>query len=279
MQWRKLKKVLAEHPYLLDDAFQMPLDQAMALQEQEGYPSFDEIVAMAKLRSSAPASAWAPVDAVLARHQRGQISLANLWMRPLVRVALIGLCILLFASYLSFAPSGRALAASFVKIVLQVAEDGFRFTPVSTPEATSSPDKNAAYAETIQNFPDFDAVEKATGRQLLRFEGSVFTLESLTLYDNSLSGVLLSATYKTPEGLNVYLQQEWKIDTSVWGETNPDEIVWEEAIFDGTVLYCFIGSESGTFTATTAWRDEIITVYAEKGVPYKNVIQAIAIKE
>lgn len=279
MIWRKLKKMLQEHPYLIDDAFHMPMKQAMDLQESEGYPSFEEMVLRAKWVSTAPASAWAPVDAVIARRQHKQKSLFGLWLRPPTKVALVGLCLLLLASYLAFAPSGRAFAASFVKIVMQIVDNGFRFSPVGTPDVSPRSDEIIPYEETVEEFIDFDAAEKASQRQFVRLDGDMFILESLTLYDNSLSGILLSATYKTSDDIRVYLQQEWRKGASGWGEINPDETVWEETLSDGTILYCFIGSEDGIFTATAAWRDEIITIYAEEGISYQDVIKAIKINE
>ncbi len=276
MTWRKLKGILQEHPYLIDDAFHMPMKQAMDLQESEGYPSFEEMALRAKRVSTAPASAWVPVDAVIARRQRKQKSLFGLRLRPPTKVALVGLCLLLLASYLAFAPSGRAFATYVAKIVMQIVENGFSFTPIGASNVSSQSDEIIAYEETTQELPNFDEAVRVTGRHLLHLYGDMFTLKSLTLHDNSILGSTLSAIYETPEGLEVELKQRWRKSNSVFGETNPNDQVWEEILWDGTVMYCLI-DEDGLFNGLTAWQDTIVNVYAEEGVHYKGVLDALRI--
>ena len=67
MGWKQQKKIWAEYPYLVDDAFHMSMKQAMERQTAEGYPAFEEMVKAAKARSDLPASAWLPVDRVIGR--------------------------------------------------------------------------------------------------------------------------------------------------------------------------------------------------------------------
>lgn len=85
MRWVNFKKMLAEHPYFMSDDFKMSLDQACEIQNKEGYPTFEEMVAMAKRKSQLPVTAWAPVDAVIAKRRPNTSDRKNIWKKPLGR--------------------------------------------------------------------------------------------------------------------------------------------------------------------------------------------------
>ena len=268
MRWKKRKKIWAEHPYLIDDAFHMSMKQAMERQEEEGYLTFEEMIEAAKARSDLPASAWAPVDRVINnRPKRG-----SLWRSShsiaIKKWAIACLCIVLVAAYFCFTPSGRASAASIAKMVMRFMGNGIRYIP--TEPATSS----SGEMEQVV-FADFDEVQKAFDRQFLRLHGDEFTLESLILYDDPRAGKLLSAQYAHLEGTEVYLMQDWDQTTSSWLEYRSDETIQEVQLWDGTLAYWATGSPDGRMTINTAWQDSIITIYADENIPVQDILDAL----
>ena len=268
MGWKQQKKIWAEYPYLVDDAFHMSMKQAMERQTAEGYPAFEEMVKAAKARSDLPASAWLPVDRVIA----GKSKKSGAWMHShwntIRRLAVACLCIVLIAGYLCFAPAGKAFAASIAKMVMQLMDNGIRYTP--TAPATSS----VGEMEQVV-FADFDEVQKAFDRQFLRLHGDEFTLESLILYDDPRAGKLLSAQYAHLEGTEVYLMQDWDQTTSSWLEYRRDETIQEVQLWDGTPAYWATGSPDGIMTINTAWQDSIITIYADENIPVQDILDAL----
>ena len=136
MGWKQQKKIWAEYPYLVDDAFHMSMKQAMERQTAEGYPAFEEMVKAAKARSDLPASAWLPVDRVIAGKSKKDGAWMHSHWNTIRRLAVACLCIVLIAGYLCFAPAGKAFAASIAKMVMQLMDNGIRYTP--TAPATSS---------------------------------------------------------------------------------------------------------------------------------------------
>ncbi len=276
MHWHKFCKALQNRPDLLDEAFQMSYARAEALQREEGFFSFAQMVAKAKLGSIAPPVDWAPVDAVIRRAQKPAIF--RLWRQPAPRgLAIAGLCVLLLAGFLAFSPPGKALAAYIEKIFIQVVADGFQFTPSSYEEGVAQT-MDGPLVNTVTDYPDLDAVEEECSRQLLRLEGDMFLLEGVTLYDNTLSGILLVATYKTPEGRTVYLQQQWRQTASAKAGLNPEDVVWEETLWDGTTLYCLVTSDH-ILNMLGAWRDEIVFIYADDAIAAKDIVAAVTVKE
>ena len=57
MTHRKLKKLLREKPYLLNDAFTLGENEAAALEKQHGCPSVETILSRAALREDWPSAA------------------------------------------------------------------------------------------------------------------------------------------------------------------------------------------------------------------------------
>ena len=268
MRWKKRKKIWAEHPYLIDDAFHMSMKQAMERQEEEGYLTFEEMIEAAKARSDLPASAWAPVDRVINnRPKRG-----SLWRSShsiaIKKWAIACLCIVLVAAYFCFTPSGRASAASIAKMVMRFMGNGIEYIP--TEPATSS----SGEMEQVV-FADFDEAQKAFGRQFLRLHGDAFTLESLILYDDPRAGKSLSAVYSYSDGLMVELQQHWDQTTSSWLEFHSDETIQEVQLWDGTSAYWAAGSSDGIMTINAVWQDAIITIYFDKNVIAQDILDAL----
>ena len=268
MGWKQQKKIWAEHPYLVDDAFHMSMKQAMERQTAEGYPTFEEMVEAAKARSDLPASAWAPVDRIINSKLKSRSSWRNAHLIAIKKWAVACICIVLATGYLCFVPSGQAFAASIAKMVMQLMDNGIRYTP--TAPATSS----VGEMEQVV-FADFDEVQKAFDRQFLRLHGDEFTLESLILYDDPRAGKLLSAQYAHLEGTEVYLMQDWDQTTSSWLEYRSDETIQEVQLWDGTLAYWATGSPDGIMTINTAWQDSIITIYADENIPVQDILDAL----
>ena len=277
MRWSKLKKIIIEHPYLISDDFHMSISEAKRIQKEEGFTSFEEMVENARKRSSFPDSALEEVYTAIEKHKekanvepKERKVFPNPFMR---RWAIVGLCVLLLTGYLTLVPSGRALAASIVKIIVEVFNDGFLFTPAATPE-TSQGAQGIEQTQTV--FADFDEAQAFTQRPLLQLDNEAFQLDKVILYDNGVAGNLLAAAYKTPDGLNITLLQKWNMHGTPWFEVDTS-ITWEETLWDGeTTLHCFIdAADNDKFTATGVWNDVIVIIYAGNGIPYEDIISSL----
>lgn len=273
MRWEKLKNIINEHPYIISDDFHMPMQQAETIQKQEGYPSFEVMVSYARMKSSLPDSDWDGVYAAIHNYDN-QSSVKpernNIYFsRPIMRWALIGLCLILILGCFTFVPSGRALANSIAKVIIRILDDGFLFKLTSTHAQSQS---TVGFEETVTDFADFDAAEKSTGRQFLQINSEEYTLYSLQLYDSNVAGKRLYAFYKTGDNLIVSLYQHWDLQTDFWNMISSDETVWQETLADGTIVYCLIDSLDNTFTAYALWHDTVVTLYADDGIPYADVL-------
>lgn len=280
MRWRKFKRILQNHPYLLDSGFQMSVAQAERIQAKEGYPSFEEMVMRAKQKSSAPASAWAPVDAVIARNKKAGVP--RLWnaisSHPTRGWVIACLCAILLSCYLTLAPSGRALASYVVQIIMNVIDTGFSFTPAANKGALIR-ESDLEAVDTAEEMVDFESARLEVGRPVLYLQNEMFVLDKFELYNSDLIGDHLLITYITASGQRVELQQRWSINVENWLQIQENEKVWDEKLPDGTVLHCFIDPVNSTFTATAVWRDSIFLIYADEGLSPQEILESIRIDE
>lgn len=273
MRWRKLKVYLKEYPYLLDDHFQMSMAQARKLQEEDGYMSFEDMVCCAKRKSNLPAKAWIEVDTAIAKYYKHRfIGFPHFYTPIFKRAVLTAVCILIIVGYFTLVPSGRAFASTITEAIVEFFDNSFRFTSTN---ADLLPEKTGTFDETITEFSSFEAIEKSTGKQFLQIRGDKYALESLQLYNSNLAGNSVYAFYKTRDGHSVSLYHNWGITTDYWGQISQDDSIWEEQLSDGTVVYCSTNAIDHTFTAYAIQRDMFITIYADEGVQYEDVLAAI----
>lgn len=279
MRWKKLRKTINEHPYLISDDFHMSMRQAARIQEEEGYLSFEEMVACARKRSPFTNSAWQDVYSVIEKHWKQALPEPRQIRMPIkrltVRWVFAALCILLITGYFTLVPSGKALASTIVNIIVEIFDDGLRFKPTNASKPVS---ENNNFEESITEYSDYDSVIAHINRPVVRFTGDKFKLNTLILYEGGLAGSLLDASYYTQDGLHITLQQEWNIGGSPWFELETESI-WEETLWDdATRLYCYIDTEDNNkFTATAVWEDSIVTIYAEQGVTHQEIVDSLSI--
>ena len=277
MRWNKLKKIIIEHPYLISDDFHMSISEAKRIQEEEGFPSFEEMVENARKRSSFPDSAWEEVYTAIEKHkEKANVELKQRKVFPnpfMRRWAIVGLCILLLTGYLTLVPSGRALAASIAKVIVEVLDNGFRFTPTQTPVPGQIINE---FEETVTEFSSFDELQEVVNRPLVQLNDDRFTIKETTLYESTFAGCFTNTIYYTSDGLEITLQQHWDIAGTPWFQTDGAHI-WEEILWDNsTIMYCFIDTaDNNMFTSTAVWEDNIITIYAEDGIPYQDILASL----
>lgn len=251
------------------------MKQATDLQESEGYPSFEEMVLRAKRVSTAPASAWVPVDAVIARRQRKQKSLFGLRLRPPTKVALVGLYLLLLASYLAFAPSGRVLANYVVHAIVRFFDQNFEIV-LPYGQKGSPVEQNLSSTEDVAtSYTDYCAFTADTGRVAVRLEDEFLSLESIIAYSYPAEYTLTSI-YKTKSNLAVTMHQSWDFAAQT-GIKNPSEEWWEEILPNGMIIYCLQNSVDDSFMGMMTLEDSSILLIAEAGIDYRDIIDSLTI--
>ena len=70
MRWRKLKKYIQAHPYLIDKTYKLSMEEAQKRIDEAHMPTFEGTIRAAMRKSSLPASAWEPALRVIDRRKK-----------------------------------------------------------------------------------------------------------------------------------------------------------------------------------------------------------------
>jgi hypothetical protein len=64
------RKILQEHPYLIDTAFVRSRSEAEKIVHAKHFPSYAAFIKRAKLKSKLPPNAWKPFEQALEIHEK-----------------------------------------------------------------------------------------------------------------------------------------------------------------------------------------------------------------
>lgn len=271
---KQLKKLVREHPCLIDRTFLMSSSHAHALwKEAGGYPSMDAIVTQAKLSYDFPASFWEPVDHALDKRKGGGAILLHTrgMLRTHKKLAIALGIILSLSLFFGCVPVGRAMVKEAIQYVIQVFDDGYRIRQSRTDGAANQVTR---YVEPREfNFSSFEEFENAFDKEALQVVCSDLHLNKLYVKIDSL-GTYLFAEYSSTNGGIVETRQEWDISSEYFGDTSNMK-AWEEAFWDGTKAYCYYYNDESVFHCIALWNNSHYSLYAYDGMDYSDLISYI----
>ena len=250
MRWRKLKKYIQAHPYLIDKTYKLSMEEAQKRIDAAHMPTFEETIRAAMRKSSLPASAWEPALRVIDRRKKERAR----------RKVLIPITASLAAVtvFFSATPIGQTLAADAARLVARifdgsiVVESMGSSGEITIPRETEpegalppAPAENGEEQAEIA-YSSFAELYEKTGLNpiIVSYEG--YTLKSITLYPDEVDGKTLSVIYQN-EALGELVTQQ------IWGNGEGSAIHMEEPYFEKPILngsqsmYCRINKEDKLF--------------------------------
>ena len=296
MNWRRGRKLLYRHPYLLDAAYTMPRRAAARLYRR-GFPGAEALLSDPGARSPAANAAF---DAALSDWQAGlahapagstpRASVA--WFLYRHRAAATACCVLL-ALVLFFAvlPAGRALAQEIYNFFAEVDydaggvdyyapekdKDGYSRLSDGTvpPERPWAAQVNALLAtleeppygadQAAHAYPSIGAFAEATG--LAPFVPPCGWLTNVSAHDvwDWTFGVSVWSEYVDAAGARVYVLQEYMATDRI--SIGVNGALQKVVILGGTEAYWNHDPGDGTFNLNAALPDgTILMLTAEAGV-------------
>ncbi len=158
MTHRKLKKLLREKPYLLNDAFAIGENEAAALEKQHGCPSVETILNRASLRADWPTALTETIERLQAESPRKRIarrlklllSDAGQLLRAQSHRLVPAAAVLLIAGFFALTPFGRGLVGGLFRRGAAPEPPASQMPIVELPgtEAPASPAATAEPEET-----------------------------------------------------------------------------------------------------------------------------------
>lgn len=295
MTSKRLKQLLREYPYLLDDAFVMSASEADRIVRQHGFVSFPEMIQSAKLRFGLPDEAWADFDAVIARRSRRQLlrakypNMAKLRLSP-ARVAIASFIIGLLI-FFTLIPVGRTLAKAIIEYCINFVENGFIIDndPAQTPDtqlnSTFIPESELKEAPSCDaacvfesGFNSIEEIVSQTGMRPCVIKGKGFSVAQISFsdYDALSPGWKELYTQYMYEGeVNATLMQDWHAADMVIEEEKVYEL--QNAVMGTYKLYYTIDEKDNTFTGFVILPDSVLRIWIKDGMDVDMVLKSIDI--
>ena len=243
MTKKKIKKLLQEHPYLIDSAFVRSRSEAI-LFANENDVTIEDFIERARNSSSLPTSSWDVfTEAIARKHDRKLqknevlkpdiISTHNTMPRSLRRAVAVLIAIVILTGFFTMTKPGIAMAQAVYRIVV-VLLNGQLIAQQNMPPDDISP-------IDFENIPkQFESLEQAArliGRPVasIEYEDAVLVDISTNLADGIM--VMLKTQYQINDSV-LYLTQVFYDGVTSWGSvvgTDAIELITE--LQDGNVMY------------------------------------------
>lgn len=236
---RKLKRILQEQPFLIDDVFVRSSSEAAYLFKQKGY-TVAEFVERAKKRSSLPLEAWSGFDNALVRKNKqnkvidakGTSSFGRM-PRFLPRAAVVFVAVILLVAFFTLTKPGIALAQSIYRIVVSIVDGDLRAEQLGRPEGLSPLD----FEHIPEQASSLEEAAEVIGRPVVMLESEDVSLTDIRLHAVDDVMVTLRSDYQMEDRHLCLMQtfyeenQSWGAGVSVVGE------VIEKKLPDGNTMY------------------------------------------
>lgn len=253
MTEKRLRKILHERPYLIDDAFQLSLTEVNEIIQATGVPSVERIVTRAKEKDG-----WNPkIELTLQKltqkslsskftslRIKTQLLCQNIWVSH-YRVIFTWIIILLFAGIMILTPTGRAVAENVIQYIVHLFDgrlvinqsnnDSDMFLIDDKDEVGDSEQQNVdsdfVYVNTFEDFT------KATGKT--PFILPLACSEIYYVHEPEIDYLELHARYDSKAG-QIITYQIWNVDGLI-----SSTLTGYSAYEDNDSIYYSIEEESG----------------------------------
>lgn len=243
MRDKKLKKLLQEHPYLIDAAFVRSRSEAMRL-ARESSVTVEDFIERAKGRSALSAWTWDVFTEVLSR-RHARVSQKNSTIKPniflpimimprFLRRAVAVLIILAFlTAFFTMTKPGVALAQAAYKIIVRL------FDGKLTAQQNQCPDNLVPI--DFENIPEqFESLEQAArliGRPVASIGYANAELISIDAYSSDGLCATIKTQYQAHDNI-LFLKQVFYETISSWGTVvSSDTIELAVELQDGNTMY------------------------------------------
>jgi hypothetical protein len=243
MTEKKLKKLLQEYPYLIDDTFIRSRTEAMRLISGNDV-SIEDFIERAKRRSALPASSWDVFTEALARKQARELqkkeaikpnifSSISITPRFLRRAVVVLITLALLTGFFTLTEPGVALAQAAYKIIVRLLDGKLTAQQDQYPDNLPPID----FENIPEQFESHEQAAKVIGRPVASIESEDAVLVSIDVQSVEGSVVTLWTQYQVKE-YTVFLKQLFYVNMLSWSSgVSTDHIECEKELQDGNIMY------------------------------------------
>lgn len=221
MTEKKFKKIVREHPYLVNPAFIMTRSEAEEIYKR-GFPTPEEIIAGAKEKSNLPTYVWEEFNNVLEIKNRKSKQAVQqvksiekfgiIFSRK--KVAILLAVFILLTSFFTLTPVGRAMARDIYMYVINFFGNKLEVSYNSESNSTPSGLDFLPSEETRSiQYSSHDEFYAENDLEPLKFN---WLSATEIVFETNIHGVkILNSSYQSDAGIPAYVRQEWEISVDI----------------------------------------------------------------
>lgn len=298
---RKLKRLLAEKPFLIDDNFSMTGGEAELMLMENGPLSIEDMLVKARQKDG-----WKPefeqminrilANTPLARWNRLRVNLQtglqHTWAFH-AKAVVTWVIILLLTVMMVFTPVGKAVAESITRFIVDI-RDGFILIQTMSDdseikeyisndnllftEIESNSEKYPAPDITEKEYASFEEFIIETGLHPVCLQADDYKLSRILFYD--MYGVvrLLETTYNSDDNVRILLKQEWSTDNEKKIIKNDYDVVLQTTVLDGAQLIGYYDKVNYEFYATILLSDSVLEICYAGEPDYNMILQSLVLR-
>ena len=299
---RKLKRLLAEKPFLIDDNFSMTGGEAELMLMKNGPLSIEDMLVKARQKDG-----WKPefeqminrilANTPLARWNRLRVNLQtglqHTWAFH-AKAVVTWVIILLLTAVMVFTPVGKAVAESITRFIVDI-RDGFILIQ-------TMPDTNDSYndqvtddyvgfsaTELIQDshhdnaiiekeYASIDEFTNNTGYHPVCLVGNQYHLSVISAIEQSDSVIFLSTSYVTDEGITIVLWQDWSKNAEHMIIENEEDKIIKTTIMNGAQVVGYVDEMNHELNASAILEDSVLGITCIGEANYCEILQSLIMK-
>ena len=298
---RKLKNLLREKPFLIDENFSITAAEAKRIMAEMGPLSIDAMLAKARTKD-----AWTPDFEALIRsilsdtlparwnrlRVRVQSGLRHLWTFH-AKAVVTWFVILLLAATMLFTPVGKAVADTISRYIVTILDGSIQIKTLPDESAAVQPaaENSAASStanpgeETVEDgdflereYDSMEAFMEDTGLHPVCLQSDEFPIDSIVLYYEPEIIQTLETIYRNQDGIQINLYQDWTSAAAGSEEhiaADEDDSLLQTTVLGGAPLSGYYDAINHEFAAAVVLEDSTLTILYVGDVDYRMVLQSL----
>lgn len=280
MKWRKLKKYIREHPYLVDDAYKLSMHDAQKIIDEGNAMSFEEMIRSAMVKSSIPACKW-----------EESVPALNRGKKPIYRKrkALIGIaCLAAVILFFAVVPIGRTWAKGAIDFVVRIfsgnvvvenqngsaLSDGkiiIGDAPPKPSEQTGSEE-----IEVRTKFNSFEELYEKTRLSPIIVAHPSYAITSIEYYsDADTDTKRVTVIYSNKEYGEMVTHQYWDADEGMLISLEEDYFT-KKVLPEQYTMYCCITPKDNWFNGSLVIDNSVFTIGFSAEADMDNILKHVS---
>lgn len=271
MKKEKIKAIIYQHPYLLDDAFQMSLSEADQWAQKSSVNIYDTLKGAKEKHPEIPAADWQLFETALNK-KRGKVFQKKAVIFPIKAWQFAAAVLMFFVLFFTLISPARAFAESIYKYIVSIFDDRLDVhseteqisheQEINPPFPADISDENGIQVVCYGAMDDFVA---HTNRIPVIIKSNDSVIEKIEYFFDGQDIEWLETTYIYNSHVMVVME-DWGSGRSISLFKEKNDELFHTTILDAKEVAGYISRESGGSIISIILSDSVLTISYEGDV-------------